>query len=121
MTKDEIRAMITDFEALLLGRTQPEPKKEPKPAPQKELESMNEKISPEVQFDHNPFYESNHVLLKDKPILSLIEAAEYTGIGRTKLCRISDDPDCDFVLWNGSKRMFKKDKLIAYLNKTYSI
>ena len=65
--------------------------------------------------------QTKQILLKDKPILTLIEAAEYTGIGRNKLCAISDDPDCEFVLWNGSKRMFKRDKLVEYLTKAYSI
>ena len=65
--------------------------------------------------------QTKQVLLKDKPIMTLVEAADYTGIGRQKLCSISDDPDCDFVLWNGNKRMFKRDKLLEYLNNAYSI
>ena len=56
-----------------------------------------------------------------KPILTLIEAADYTGIGRHKLVEISNDDDCDFVLWNGAKRMFKREKLEAFLNNAFSI
>ncbi len=65
--------------------------------------------------------QTKKVLLKDKPIMNLTEAAAFTGIGMHKLCAISDDPDCEFVLWNGCKRMFKRDKLIEYLSKAYSI
>ena len=104
MTKDEINAMVTDFENLLLARTK-----------------FKKEIEPEVQPDHLQIDETKQVLLKDKPFLTLIEAAEYTGVGRNKLCQMSEDPECEFVLWNGSKRMFKKDKLVAYLNKAYSI
>ena len=44
----------------------------------------------------------------EKSTLSLEEAAAYTGIGIQKLRDISSDERCEFVLWNGSKRMFKR-------------
>ena len=31
------------------------------------------------------------------------------------------NPDCEFVLWVGNKRLFKRDKLLEYLMKAYSI
>lgn len=46
----------------------------------------------------------------EKSTLSLEEAAAYTGIGIQKLRDISSDERCEFVLWNGSKRMFKRKK-----------
>ena len=49
------------------------------------------------------------------------EAASYTGIGVNKLREISNDEKCDFVLWNGSRRLFKREKLESYLNAAYSI
>ena len=65
--------------------------------------------------------ETKRVLLKDKPFMTLIEAATFTGVGQHKLCELSDDPDCEFVFWIGRKRMFKRDKLVEYLSKAYSI
>lgn len=59
--------------------------------------------------------------LWEKAILTLEEAAAYTGIGMQKLRDLSSDERCDFVLWNGSKRMFKRQKLVAYLEKAFSI
>lgn len=56
-----------------------------------------------------------------KSTLTLEEAASYTGIGMQKLRDISSDEQCEFVLWNGSKRMFKRRKLEDYLEKVYSI
>lgn len=61
------------------------------------------------------------VPISEKCLLTLEEAAAYTGIGICKLRELSNDERCDFVLWNGTKRMLKKDKLKAYLEAAYSI
>ena len=57
----------------------------------------------------------------EKSTLTLEEAAAYTGIGMQKLRDISADENCEFVLWNGAKRMFKRKKLEAYLERAFSI
>jgi len=57
----------------------------------------------------------------EKATLTLEEAASYTGIGVNKLREISNDESCDFVLWNGSKRLLKRERLESYLNTAYSI
>lgn len=56
-----------------------------------------------------------------KTTLTLEEAASYTGIGINKLREISNDKNCNFVLWNGSRRLLKREKLELYLNEAYSI
>lgn len=56
-----------------------------------------------------------------KSNLTLEEAAAYSGIGINKLRQMSDDKNCTFVLWNGSKRLIKRLKLDEYLAKAYSI
>ena len=61
------------------------------------------------------------VPISEKCLLTLEEAAAYTGIGICKLRELSNDERCDFVLWNGTKRMLKKEKLRAYLEAAYSI
>ena len=53
--------------------------------------------------------------------MTLDEASEYTGIGKTKLRELSDKEDCTFVLWNGAKRLFKRKKLEEYLEDTNCI
>ena len=65
--------------------------------------------------------QTKQVLLKDKPFMTLTEAARYTGVGQHKLSELSDDPECEFVFWVGKKRMFKREKLVDYLSKAYSI
>lgn len=61
------------------------------------------------------------VPINKKCLLTLDEAVQYTGLGHQKLRDISNEEDCSFVLWNGSKRMLKRVKLEEYLNKVYSI
>lgn len=56
-----------------------------------------------------------------KPLLSVTEAAKYFGIGEHKLYEMTADRNCDFVLWNGNKRMIKREQFEAYLKKSYSI
>lgn len=53
--------------------------------------------------------------------LTVEEAAVYTGVGMTKLREISDSDQCEFVLWNGRKRLFKREKLDEYLENRFSI
>ena len=63
----------------------------------------------------------NEVPLWHKTLLTLEEAAEYTGLGLQKLRDISDNDECKFVLWNGRKRLFKRVKLEEYLEKVFSL
>ena len=65
-------------------------------------------------------------MAKDVPILeksnlTLEEAAAYSGIGINKLRKISDNEDCPFVLWIGSKRLIKRRQLDEYTGRMYSL
>ena len=57
----------------------------------------------------------------EKSNLTLDEAAAYSGIGINKLRMITDNEDCSFVLWVGSKRLIKRRKLDEYIDNSYSI
>lgn len=57
----------------------------------------------------------------EKSNLTLEEAAAYSGVGINKLREISNDENCTFVLWIGSKRLLKRKLLDAYLERAYSI
>lgn len=57
----------------------------------------------------------------EKSNLTLEEAAAYFGIGINKLRELTEDRNCKFVLWVGSKRLIKRRALDEYLEKTYSI
>ena len=63
---------------------------------------------------------------KDVPIwhksnLTLTEAAKYFNVGMDKLRKITNDEDCNFVLWVGKKRLIKRELMDEYLKKQYSI
>lgn len=57
----------------------------------------------------------------EKSNLTIEEAAVYSNIGINKLREITDQKDCEFVLWVGSKRLIKRKKLDEYLAEVYSI
>ena len=59
---------------------------------------------------------SSEIIMKMKE-----EAAAYSGIGSQKLREMSDSEYCPFILWNGAKRLIKREKLDKYLAEMYSI
>ena len=61
------------------------------------------------------------VRISEKLLLTLEEAAAYTGIGINKLRMLSESENCPYVLWNGSRRLLKREKLSEFLMKQYSI
>ena len=61
------------------------------------------------------------VPLWEKANLTVYEAAAYSGIGADKLRELTDREDCEFVLWNGTKRLIKRKKLDEFLERAYSI
>lgn len=65
-------------------------------------------------------------MVKEVPIweksnLTLEEAAAYFGIGINKLRELTNDKNCRFVLWCGSKRLIKRKLFDKYLEEIYSI
>ena len=55
-----------------------------------------------------------------KALLSVEEAAHYTGIGLNKLRVIlADNPE--LTLWNGDRRMVKREKFEKFLENTYTL
>ncbi|MEE0280704.1 MAG: excisionase [Faecalibacillus intestinalis] len=61
------------------------------------------------------------VALDKKLCLTLEEASIYTGIGVNKLREISNNDNCNFVLWIGNKRLLKRELLEKYIAKSYSL
>ena len=56
-----------------------------------------------------------------KTLLTLEEAAAYSGIGTGKLRKLSNDENCSFVVWNGRKRLLKRKELDEFIREAYSI
>ena len=59
--------------------------------------------------------------LDKKAVLTVEEAASYTGIGQLKLQSLLAVPECPFRLMNGRKRMILKDKFLRYLEEEQKI
>lgn len=57
----------------------------------------------------------------EKPYLTLHEAAAYFNIGIGRLRDMSNEDDCDFIVWVGSKKLFKRRKLESFIDTQYSI
>ena len=65
--------------------------------------------------------EVNLVPIWEKALLTLTEAAEYSNVGINKLRDITNDENCPFVLFVGSKRLIKRKPFEAFLERAYSI
>ena len=57
----------------------------------------------------------------EKANLTLEEAAAYSGIGMGKLREITNERDCNFVLWVGNKRLIKKRLFDQFIERSYSL
>ena len=64
---------------------------------------------------------TREVPIWEKSNLTLEEAAAYSGIGTAKLRQLTDEENCNFVLWNGNKRLIKRRLLDKYLESEFSI
>lgn len=67
--------------------------------------------------------ESNEekVPIWEKQNLTVREAAAYSGIGISKIKEISNNNDCQFVLWIGKKRLIKRRSFDAFVERQFSI
>lgn len=53
--------------------------------------------------------------------ITVEEAISYSGIGRDKIYELTNQEDCPFVLWIGTKRLIKRKKFDEYIEKVNSI
>lgn len=65
--------------------------------------------------------QENRVPIWEKSNLTLDEAALYSGIGKNRIRELTDDKNCPFVLWVGTKRLIKRKLFDEYIERQYSI
>lgn len=65
--------------------------------------------------------ETPRVEIKDKILLTVAEAAAYSGISETTLRGRLQEGDYDFILKNGTKTMIKRRGLEKYLESVDAI
>ena len=63
----------------------------------------------------------HEVPIWEKENLTIEEAAAYFGIGMNKLRELTEDEQCKFVLFVGTKRLIKRRLFEQYLEQAYSI
>lgn len=60
--------------------------------------------------------------IEQKVTLTVDEAVAYSGIGRDKLYKLLNDPQCPFVLYVGKRKfLIKRREFERYLEKTTAI
>ena len=60
------------------------------------------------------------IALSQKSLLTLEEASAYFNIGVCKVRELTNDENCPYVLWNGSKRLIKRKPFEEFLYNSYS-
>ena len=53
--------------------------------------------------------------------LTVYEASLYSGISTAKIYELTEDPECKFVLWIGSKRLIKRKQFDEFMDHAYAI
>lgn len=61
------------------------------------------------------------VPLENKMMLTIEETAILYNIGKHKLRELTDNENCNFVLFIGRKRLIKRKQFDDYLANSYSI
>lgn len=56
-----------------------------------------------------------------KSALTLEEAAAYSNIGVNRLRELTEEPECQWVLFVGSKRLIKRKLFDKFIENVYSI
>ena len=58
----------------------------------------------------------------EKYTLTIDEAAVYFRVGENKIRKIvTEQPDADFVLWNGNRPQIKRKKFEDFIDKTNAV
>lgn len=57
----------------------------------------------------------------EKNLLTMDEACIYFNLGSTKLRALTSDDDCEFVVWNGTRRLIKRERFAEFLDSQFSV
>lgn len=57
----------------------------------------------------------------EKANLTLEEAAAYSNIGINKLRDLTNEPNCNFVLFCGNKRLIKRKLFDKFIEEQFSV
>ena len=66
-------------------------------------------------------YAENPIPIWERAVLTMEETSAYSGIGERKLRYLTNEPDCDYVIWVGNRKMVNRRKLDEFLEKSKTI
>ncbi len=59
--------------------------------------------------------------LCEMALLTMEQASAYFNLGLPKIRELTSSEDCEWVVWNGSKRLIKRQLFEEYLLNQFSI
>ena len=66
----------------------------------------------------NPNVSAVDTPLSEKLLLSVTEAARYSGIGINRLSAMLNEPNCAFVMRVGRRRLVKREEFERFIKET---
>lgn len=66
----------------------------------------------------NPNVSAVDTPLSEKLLLSVTEAARYSGIGINRLSAMLNEPNCPFVMRVGRRRLVKREEFERFIKET---
>ena len=67
------------------------------------------------------YVDSKDCPIWEKNLLTMDEAVIYFNIGSSKIRALTSDDDCEFVVWNGTRRLIKRERFAEFLDSQYSV
>ena len=57
----------------------------------------------------------------EKSLLTMQEASIYFNMGYPKLSALTSDDDCEYMVWNGTRRLIKRERFAEFLDSQFSV
>lgn len=74
-----------------------------------------------MEFEREQSFNKNDIPVWRKYVLSVQEAAQYFHIGEKKLRKLIDEnPDADYILWNGTHSLLKRTVFEKFVDEKLS-
>ena len=67
------------------------------------------------------YVDGKDIPIWEKQLLTIDEAAKYFSMGTPKIRALTSDEDCEFVIWNGTRRLIKRERFAEFLNSQFSV
>ncbi len=93
-------------------------------AEKKKEREMKDAAIQEMEQQRPPgkyYVDSKDCPIWEKNLLTMDEAVIYFNLGSSKIRALTSDDDCEFVVWNGTRRLIKRERFAEFLDTQYSV